>query len=271
MQRWMGERLIEGSASPPRSIPLDAGGLLVLYSERAPHKEAGNEDSAAWLSFEDRLVLAVADGLGGAPSGARASALAVQAICEAVEAADDPTALRPAILDGFERANQRVLDLRVGAGTTLVVVEIGSEGLRTYHAGDSGALLVGQRGRLKLETMAHSPVGYRVAAGAVHPDETHLEHDRNLLSNCVGSPDLRVEMSSPVVLARRDTLLLASDGVLDNIRRDELLDCIRIGPVERVAAELAGRVRRAMEDEASDHTGNPDDATFFLHRPGAAP
>lgn len=255
--------------APPRAIGID-GQELVVYSQPGPHKEGGNQDAAGWMSCDGQLVLAVADGLGGMPGGARASGLAIEAMRAAVLEPEQPGSLRARILDGFERANREVLDLRLGAGTTLVVAEIGGGSLRIYHAGDSAALLVGQRGRVKLETMAHSPVGYRVAAGAVDPDEAHLEEDRNLLSNHVGSSEMHVEIGPPVPLARRDTLLLASDGVLDNIRREALVEIIRVGALERAATALVEHIGLTMEGGRADFEGNPDDATFFLFRPGPA-
>ena len=105
--------------------------------------------------------------------------------------------LRPRILDAFELANQNVLDLRIGAGTTLVVVEISDRVVRTYHAGDSIAVLVGQRGQLKIDTIPHSPVGYGVASGMLGEEESMVHEDRSLISNCVGSPDMHLDVGAP--------------------------------------------------------------------------
>jgi serine/threonine protein phosphatase PrpC len=147
-----------------------------------------------------------------------------------------------------------------------VVVEVRDGAARAYHAGDSGALLVGQRGRVRLQTIPHSPVGYGVAAGMLEPDDTHHHDERHLLSNCVGSRDMRVEIGAPVRMAARDTLLLATDGVLENIERRELIEQIRSGPLLRAATELQARLRRTMAGGDPRLPAHPDDATALLFR-----
>ena len=64
--------------------------------------------------------------------------------------------MRSRILDGFEEANEAVLGLGVGAATTLVAAEIEDTRVRSYHVGDSMSLIVGQRGKLKSQSVPHS-------------------------------------------------------------------------------------------------------------------
>ena len=127
-------------------------------------------------------------------------------------AALDATSLRAAILDGLERANQRVLELGIGAATTLAVAEIAGTTLRPYHVGDSSILVVGQRGKMKLQTMLHSPTGYAVEAGLLDEADALHHEERHLISNMVGAVDMRIEVGSAIRLALRDTVLLATDG-----------------------------------------------------------
>lgn len=236
-------------------------------TRRSPGKTTPNEDSAAlWNVSEDSVVIALADGIGGAPSGARASRLAIEAITAALDGAVRGEDLRPRILDAFELANQNVLDLRIGAGTTLVVVEITDGVLRTYYAGDSIALLVGQRGQLKVDTIPHSPVGYGVASGLLDEEESMVHEDRSLISNCVGSIEMHLDVGAPVPMAMRDTLLVASDGVVDNVHRSDLVDLIRVGPIGAAAEGVDGRVQRTMIEGDGDLEGHCDDATFVLYR-----
>ncbi len=254
-----------------RLVPL-AGGRAALFSVRSPDKDGPNEDGAALLpAAGGRGVLVVADGMGGRPAGATASATALGCLHESVGAAGaDEASLRAAILDGFEQANRRILDLGLGAGTTLAVAELADGRLRPFHVGDSGILVVGQRGKLKLQTVMHSPVGYAVEAGVIDEEEAlHHEH-RHIVSNLVGSPDMRIEVGSPRRLRARDTVLLASDGLLDNLGLHEIVDTIRSGPLERVAEELAGAARRRMLEPRDGAPSKPDDCTFVLYRPDPA-
>ena len=253
-------------------------GEAVVFSSKAFDKSTGNEDAAFFCELPGAVtVLAVADGVGGLPAGAEAAATAIGAVRRAVERAvvraadrvadrEEGDTLRSAIFDAFEDANAKLLEQGIGAGTTLVVVEVRDGAARAYHAGDSGALLVGQRGRVRFETIPHSPVGYGVAAGMLEPSETHHHNERHLLSNCVGSRDMRVEIGAPVAMAARDTLLLATDGVLENIERRNLIDQIRSGPLLQAATDLQARLRLTMAGVDPKLPAHPDDATALLYR-----
>lgn len=247
-----------------------AGGELVVFTSPRPGEPSGNQDGAALVELgPGRGVLAVADGLGGQPAGDKAARIGLETVVDAVLETDARGGnLRHAILDGVERASQRVQDLGVGAATTLVVVEIGEGRLRPYHVGDSMILVVGQRGRRKLQTVSHSPVGYAVEAGMLDESEA-LHHDElHLISNMVGAPDMRIEVGSPRTLSPRDTVLLASDGLLDNVHLEEIVEAIRRGPLYVAAERLVARARARMAGEIKGPS-KPDDTTFIAFRPRA--
>jgi len=245
-----------------------AAGSAAYYTARLPGTESCNEDSLAVLGVDDRrAVLVVADGFGGQPAGDRASALAVSAMASCVtEAAGRATELRSAIMDGFERANAEVLNLGVGAATTLAVVEIDGDRVRAYHAGDSEVVLVGQRGRVRLSTMAHSPVGYALEAGWLsHADALHHE-ERHFVSNMIGTPDMRIDVGPPVKMRPRDRLLIATDGVFDNAGLGEIIETIRKGPLLASAALLVDRCRERMMRRRDGEPSKPDDIALVLYR-----
>ena len=98
-------------------------------------------------------------------------------------------------------------------GTTLAAVEISGVSARPYHIGDSSILITGQKGKLKLNTVAHSPVGFAVEAGLLDVDEALHHAERHLVSNVLGLENMRIELGSPVDLAPRDSLVIASDGL----------------------------------------------------------
>jgi serine/threonine protein phosphatase PrpC len=249
-----------------------AGGEVAFFTTSSPDREdpQANEDGAALVALGPRRgVIAVADGLGGQPGGAAASENALRALVETLGGTDPGAeSLRGPILDGMERADEAIRALGIGAATTLVVAEVDEGRLRSYHVGDSGMLLVGQRGRVKLQTVAHSPVGYGLEAGLLDEDEAFHHEDRHVVSNWVGSGHMRIEVGSARELALRDTLLLATDGLFDNLAVAEITDRIRTGPLDAVAAGLARRCRARMAGE-EDGPSKPDDLTFALFRPGA--
>jgi len=248
-----------------------AGGRVALYSSRSPDKDSGNEDSAGVFGVgQSQALLVVADGMGGAAAGERASAEALASVKRALRRLDDETdTLRSPVLDVFEDANERVLALGIGAATTLCIAEVDGDQLRVYHVGDSAALVVGQRGKVKLQTIAHSPVGYALESGLFNEDEALHHDERNVVSNVIGARDMRIEVGSPMRLARRDTVLVASDGLFDNAGLDEIVACIRCGSLEDAARRLVEVAEQRMRSPAEGEPSKPDDLSFVLYRPEA--
>ena len=257
---------LESDLGRPESHPFLAREVTV-FARRSPDKEAPNEDAIAIVpAGDDAGVLALADGVGGQPGGAGASALALRTLAKSIERRAPGDSLRGAILDGIEEANRAVLAL--GSATTIVVAELKGNTMRSYHVGDSVALVCGQRGRVKLQTVPHSPVGYAVEAGVLDEDEA-LEHaDRHLITNALGSADMRIEIASRVELAARDTLLLASDGLVDNLYPSEIVELIRKGALLDSAGELTALAEHRMGRPEGDWPSKPDDLSFVLYRGG---
>ncbi len=244
-------------------------GLVSLRSYRAPDKDTSNEDAAAIISFgRHALILAIADGVGGAPSGREASNFTVRTLRDALTRAEPGVEnLRPAILDAVEEANRGIINRSRGAATTLVVGEIAKGRVRSYHVGDSEIMSVGQRGRLKLRPTPHSPTGFAVEAGLLDEDEAVQHDQRHLIFNVIGSSDMSIEISTPVKLDARDTVLLASDGLMDNLYVDEIVEIIRKGSLPDAADKLVSRAVKRMLPTGGDEPSKPDDLTVLLFRP----
>jgi len=247
-----------------------AAGDIALGIAVAPNKTGPVEDSAAIAPLKDNgLVLMVADGVGGLPTGWKASGMVLESVCAEVKTArNDDTALRNSILDGIDKANKALRELGTGTSTTLVVAEIRDQQVRTFHIGDSSAWLCGQRGLVKLQTTPHSPVGFALEAGFVDENEALHHEDRNLISNVVGSADMRIEIGSRLPLAPKDTLLIASDGLFDNVLESEIVEIIRTGSVRDSLAQLWQLTAQRMAGEHKDMPSKPDDFSAILLRPG---
>lgn len=243
-------------------------GQVVAFTHRSPEKESVNEDCAALIPYDDENgVLVIADGLGGLPGGSTASNMAVRRLIKSIEkAALEQTALREAILDGIERANQDIMAHGSGAATTIAIVEIQHDRMRPYHVGDSMIMLCGQRGKKKLLSVAHSPVGYAVESGLLDADEAVHHEERHLVSNVVGAADMRIEIGAGTRIAARDTLILASDGLFDNLYLDEIVEIIRKGDLQTSALHLLELTHRRMNVPRTELPCHPDDLTFILYR-----
>jgi serine/threonine protein phosphatase PrpC len=255
--------------SAPRRLDSTLGELVV--ATRGWESERRNNEDALLVGLApDSAVLAVADGAGGAPSGAEAASIAISALGQ--ELGSDREEIRLSILDGFEAANRSVIELGVGAATTLSAVELRAEQegtvMRSYHVGDSAILVIGGRGKLKFSTISHSPVGYGVEAGLIKPEDALHHEDLNLVSNMVGMKQMRIEVGSEIRLAQRDTVLLGSDGLFDNLRTQEIIKLVCVHDLEEAAAGLLRLVAERMQQVEGEHPSKPDDTTFALFRGG---
>lgn len=243
-------------------------GELVVHTVAWDPQQRDNEDALFVHLSPHSCVLTVADGAGGAPSGAEAAKIAIAAM--EAELKNDPEQLRLSILNGFETANREVLNLGVGAATTLSAVELRRtpEGIvmRTYHVGDSSILVIGGRGKLKFSTISHSPVGYGVEAGLIEPEEALHHEDLNIVSNMIGMKNMRIEVGSELRLAQRDTVLIGSDGLFDNLRTHEIIERVGARDLTEVATSLAQLASERMREVDVGNPSKPDDTTFALFR-----
>ena len=164
-----------------------------------------------------------------------------------------------------------MLALANGSATTMTVITI--EGLiaRSYQIGDSEALVVGQRGLIKLQTTAHSPTGFAVEAGFLDEREALHHEDRHLVSNFLGTSDMRIDVGAGVELRPRDTVLVASDGLTDNVHLDEIVEQVRTGGLVDSAAAVVKLAEERMSGAVSGQPSKPDDLSLILFRkPGRA-
>lgn len=260
-------RMFCGAAMEAPEVWSLAGGEVAVFSVGRAGSDR-NEDAAVVVEAEDGWsLLAVADGMGALPAGSEASKLALEQLAFAVTQREVATEhRRESILDGFDAANRAVTGMGIGAGTTLAAVEIRGRHVRSYHVGDSPVLVVGQRGKLKHLTVAHSPVGYAVEAGRMNEEEALAHEDRHVISNMIGSPEMKIEMGPVLELAPRDTLLVATDGLFDNLRLEEIIDAIRKGPVEDLVIAAVRDCRRRMAIADGNPPGKPDDLTVVVYR-----
>ena len=231
-------------------------------------KPGAGEDAAAIIPLnENRIALAIADGVGGSPSARKASATAVECLRNSLNQINKHNERpRTAILDGMEAANDELCHMGTGSATTLVVADIQENKVRTFHVGDSAAWLIGQRGVIKFQTIPHSPVGFGVEAGLIDVDEA-LKHDElHIINNVIGSNEMTIEMSTPTIISKRDTLLLASDGLFDNLLQDEIINIVRKGPIEKAMGNLLELANQRMQGMGKEGPSKPDDFSAILFR-----
>jgi PPM family protein phosphatase len=241
------------------------GGEIALLSVGAPGCGPRQNEDAAAVVFEStgRGLLIVSDGVGGARQGRQAAHRAVSALCDAVRGADGIQ--RSSVISGIEQAQNDVLSLR-GAACTLTVVELGLKSFRPYQIGDSMTLVVGGKGKLKFQSLAHGPTGYALAAGYLNEHEA-LEHPAlNVVYNVLGIEEMFIDLGSALNLAPRDTVLVASDGLFDNLYHQEIVSQICQGSLQHVAQKLYELSLERMLNSTNGTPSKPDDLTFVMYR-----
>lgn len=244
-----------------------ARGTVAVRCLRSPDKQGPNEDAAALIPVrDDALVLAVADGVGGSPSGCDASTTAIETLQKTLARLEPGAPVRGAILDAMEKANHQIITSGKRSATTLVVAEISGDQLRCYHVGDSELIVVGQRGSIKQRIIPHSPTGFAVEAGLLDEEEAVRHEQRHIIFNVIGAPNMRVDISTAIDLAPLDTVLLTSDGVLDNLYVDEICELIRVGPLDVAADRLVEATRKRMQGAKGSEPSKPDDVAVVLYR-----
>jgi protein phosphatase len=215
-----------------------------------------NEDT---LAVEPSMgIVVVADGMGGAPAGDLASALAVQEVARSLHAGED-------MLDAVLAANEKIRAMAEsqpilsGMGTTVTALQLSPRSGRFVigHVGDSRAYRM-TSGSLSQLTRDHTMVRDMVEAGRI-PASAEREHPlAHILSRALGTEEeVDVDLLEGEV-AGGDCFLLCSDGLMKVMEDEE------IGAwMERLGEEEPEQVVEGMVDEAN-RRGSPDNVTVAL-------
>lgn len=223
-------------------------------------------DAGGALMTDYGLLVCVADGMGGYGGGAAASRAALRALAAGFYAAPrtgaDAARLCADVAEACAAAQAAVLRLQesdpalASAGTTLAgVALLAPRILSVFHIGDS-RVLRSAGGMLRTLTVDHTPLGARVAAGAVTEEEAVATDTTHLLTRSVGSDSAEAQFGAPTEWSPGDRFILGSDG---------WYGLGRGAPRARIEARLAEGLSsealcRALIDEALTADGE-DNAT----------
>ena len=231
-------------------------------SDKGPVRKE-NQDHAEAVSMRAprAAILLVCDGMGGANSGALASAIAAAAYLERLKsllhgskknAVIAPLWMRDACAAANEAVYSRACSepANEGMGTTLVSAVVVGHRAEILNVGDSRAYLI--RGKtLQQITRDHSVVADLVERGELTPEQALHHPNRNLITRAVGVEE-RVESDLfSLRLRRGDRLLLCSDGLSNTLSEEELLQLSRTGQSTKKICHAL--VDRAVEKGARDN------------------
>jgi PPM family protein phosphatase len=223
---------------------------------------SNNEDSC--LVQPDLGLYIVADGMGGARAGERASRIAVDTVEEIVQTAGRRDS--QVLLQAVEEANRRVLEAAhndpqlEGMGTTLLAALESEGGLDIASVGDSRAYVLDEDG---FRAVTDDQTWVNEVGRPLGLDEESLRNHpmRHVLTMAIGaSAPLAVNYYS-LPLKRRSLVMMCSDGlhgVIDDYEMERILRGSRNGsPLQQSCAKLI---------EAAKEAGGPDNITVLLVR-----
>jgi serine/threonine protein phosphatase PrpC len=75
---------------------------------------------------------------------------------------------------------------------------------------------------------------------------------------------MHVEVGSVRKVSSRDGLLVASDGVLDNLLVDEIVQLLRTGSAATAAAQIGALAWKRMKEPLDGKPHKPDDMTLIV-------
>lgn len=222
------------------------------------------------------LLLAVADGMGGALAGEVASGLAVETVGR--EMARASRALPPGGADGRRgadllKAAVEVANLRIrgegeadpqrrGMGTTLTAVWLCADRAEIAQVGDSRAYLF-RDGHLRQLTKDQSLVAKLIEDGIITEDEAERMAGRNIILNALGTDEPLEVVQQAEVLHSGDLLLLCTDGLTGVVSNRDLEGELQKGGSP---CDLCQRLV-----DLANRRGGPDNITILLAAVGTQP
>ncbi|MBI4852205.1 MAG: Stp1/IreP family PP2C-type Ser/Thr phosphatase [Acidobacteria bacterium] len=183
---------------------------------------------------DNRILLAVADGMGGAAAGEVASELAITGLKE--EFLHFPgIGSSERLMRAIQQINQHIWETGRkhiqyrGMATTLTVALI--EGSKAYIAevGDSRAYVI-RGGKIKQITTDQSWLELMIEQGLMTREQAKSSKHRNMILQSIGGQqEVKVALTA-VELAAGDILLLCSDGLSEKLTPEELYVILRKAP-----------------------------------------
>ncbi|HYK81999.1 MAG TPA: Stp1/IreP family PP2C-type Ser/Thr phosphatase [Gemmatimonadales bacterium] len=212
-------------------------------------------------------LFAVADGMGGAAAGEVASEMATQTIYEQMlhawggEPEVTPQRFAYRLKEAVEVANGRIHayakahpEVR-GMGTTTTAVGVLGDHFYLTQVGDSRAYLI-RGGQVVQLTKDQSLMQRLVEAGELTEEEAARSERRNIILQALG-PDVRVKVDLTHQDVRRgDILVLCSDGLSGQVKKEEIAEIVTHEPDLQAAADRL----IALANER----GGPDNITVIL-------
>jgi protein phosphatase len=214
-------------------------------------------------------LLVVADGMGGAAAGEVASEMATDTIySHLVKTWNDEDEVTPQrfafrLKEAVEVANASIHahakahpEVR-GMGTTTTAAGVLNDHLYLTQVGDSRAYLI-RGGQAHQITKDQSLMQRLVEAGELTEEEAAQSERRNIILQALGpDPKVKVDLTHQEV-RRGDILVLCSDGLTGQVKKDEIAQVVNATP------DLSAACDKLIA--LANERGGPDNITVVIAR-----
>lgn len=229
-------------------------------SVTGPYRE-NNEDFLGFKRSGDFLILALSDGIGGAPCGEEAAKLAVDTslayISEMLDAETPDEKIDQILDDAFNLANKSIVKTgfsdinKLGMGATLVICVIKGNRIKIANLGDSRAYIV-HGSNITRVTKDHNLAEELVRMGKISEIEAQTNPGKNQLLKYLGenrfiSPDI---YSYNIIYG--DYIFLCSDGLYSFVRKEDMIDAFRKDRAH-LDALVTNLIEKALKSGSKDN------------------
>jgi PPM family protein phosphatase len=227
-----------------------------------------NEDSCGYATTRFGHLFVLCDGMGGHAGGKEASDIAIRTIFDQMERVPEGMDPGDALVAAVEEAGRRVYHLGgpptnpQRPGSTCVSLLLHDGVAEVVHVGDSRAYAIRGKQIYRL-TRDHSMVQELLDGGVITEQESIGHPDSNKITRALGmAPEVIVEKRpEPMELYEGDVFVLASDGLTDVARNDDILitvtEYLKDKDLGAVCTELVALANRR---------GGPDNITVQVIR-----
>jgi len=228
-----------------------------------------NEDSIAIKESDGKLVLVVADGLGGHDKGEVASKIVAETIAEKSTLCEDneeglAEALREAQRCLLEKQKQEnAVD---AMKTTAVALSLTNDRAYLAYVGDSRGYAFFKNGKY-IRTIDHSVPQMLALAGDIREKDIRYHEDRSSLLRVFGSEweNDPIDFLEEIEIEKTKAFLLCSDGFWELITESQMKWCLRWSKTPDEWLEKMKRIveKNGKEKEMDNYTAG---AVFVTER-----
>ncbi|MEG0134307.1 MAG: Stp1/IreP family PP2C-type Ser/Thr phosphatase [Clostridium sp.] len=187
-----------------------------------------NEDYARCIENDKFKIYVVADGMGGHNAGEVASKMATDKIISYIEENFSEENKKDILKESVIYANEEVYSFShkeeeyTGMGTTLTACFITAEFIQVANVGDSSCFGIGNESIEKI-TKDHSLVQELLDIGTINEEQAIKHPQKNVITRAIGTKDwVDIDIFN-IEIGKFKTLMLCSDGLSNEINKDDIL------------------------------------------------